>query len=155
MLHVRASPPGGGVCEAGALSPWRVASAQAARGPLAAHQYAGPRLLCPVDGSALGSLSKSDVAVALSDVPASAAVYAECGSQASAERKARGAEETGAMTGTLALLLGWEVAKPWRLACADVDRASGVCARISRGRRNAAGRPCGHCRPTHAACRVW
>ncbi len=32
------------------------------------------------------------------------------------------------MTDTRALLLGWEVAKPWRLACADVDRASrGVC----------------------------
>lgn len=36
------------------------------------------------------------------------------------------------MTDTLALLLGWEVAKPWRLACADVDRASRVCARTSR-----------------------
>jgi acyl-CoA reductase-like NAD-dependent aldehyde dehydrogenase len=42
------------------------------------------------------------------------------------ERKARVAQAVDAMTehrDTLALLLVWEIGKPWKLACADVDRA--------------------------------
>ncbi|MCW2621015.1 MAG: aldehyde dehydrogenase family protein, partial [Frankiales bacterium] len=42
------------------------------------------------------------------------------------ERKRRVAEAVGLMRehrDTLALLLVWEIGKPWRLACADVDRA--------------------------------
>ncbi len=42
------------------------------------------------------------------------------------ERKRRVAEAVAAMReqrDTLALLLVWEIGKPWRLACADVDRA--------------------------------
>lgn len=42
------------------------------------------------------------------------------------ERKSRVQAAVDAMQGerdTLALLLAWEIGKPWRLACADVDRA--------------------------------
>jgi acyl-CoA reductase-like NAD-dependent aldehyde dehydrogenase len=42
------------------------------------------------------------------------------------ERKRRVAEAVDELTvqrDTLALLLAWEIGKPWRLACADVDRA--------------------------------
>src|SRR6478672_9738999 len=46
------------------------------------------------------------------------------------ERKSKVQEAVDGMQGerdTLALLLAWEIGKPWRLACADVDRAlSGV-----------------------------
>ena len=45
-----------------------------------------------------------------------------------AERKAEVTAAVDAMADArddLALLLGWEICKPWRLACADVDRGLG------------------------------
>jgi len=83
-------------------------------------------LISPVDGSTLASLPKLDAAVALSAVQASAAEHAAWGEQPLAERKARvsaAVESLSDARDTLALLLCWEIGKPWKLACADVDRA--------------------------------
>ena len=52
-----------------------------------------------------------------------------------AERQARVTAALDALTDhrdLLALLLVWEIGKPWRLACADVDRASTACAGTPR-----------------------
>ncbi len=83
-------------------------------------------LISPVDGSTLVSLPKLDAAVALSAVAAAAAEHTEWGQQPLSERKARVTAAVDAMAearDTLALLLCWEIGKPWKLACADVDRA--------------------------------
>jgi acyl-CoA reductase-like NAD-dependent aldehyde dehydrogenase len=60
------------------------------------------------------------------------------------ERKAKVQEAVDGMQGerdTLALLLAWEIGKPWRLACADVDRAlDGVRWYLGEIERQIAGR---------------
>jgi len=80
----------------------------------------------PVDGAALAQLPKLDSQVALSAVHAAALEHAEWGEVPLGERSARvdaAVAAMGAARDTLALLLCWEIGKPWALACADVDRA--------------------------------
>ena len=80
----------------------------------------------PVDGTVLAQLPKLDGQVALSAVHAAALEHAEWGKVPLPERSARVTAAVDAMTearDTLALLLAWEIGKPWALACADVDRA--------------------------------
>lgn len=80
----------------------------------------------PVDGSAIigpPKLSASEVEAA---VKASVAQDQEWSRVPLSERKARVAEAlTGlrAQRDTIAQFLIWEIGKPWKLACADVDRA--------------------------------
>ncbi len=83
-------------------------------------------LISPVDGTVLAQLPKLDSQVALSAVHAAALEHEEWGRVALADRKGRVSAAVDAMTDardTLALLLTWEIGKPWALACADVDRA--------------------------------
>jgi len=80
----------------------------------------------PVDGTTLAQLPKLDSQVALSAVHAAALEHAEWGQVPLGERSARvdaAVAAMGAARDTLALLLCWEIGKPWALACADVDRA--------------------------------
>jgi acyl-CoA reductase-like NAD-dependent aldehyde dehydrogenase len=80
----------------------------------------------PVDGTVLARLPKLDGQVALSAVHSAALEHAEWGKVPLAERSVRVTAAVAAMTearDTLALLLAWEIGKPWALACADVDRA--------------------------------
>jgi acyl-CoA reductase-like NAD-dependent aldehyde dehydrogenase len=80
----------------------------------------------PVDGSVLTQLSRVSSAEALSAVRASVDAHREWAVVDLAERKARVTAAVDALSehrDLLALLLVWEIGKPWRLACADVDRA--------------------------------
>ncbi|HZM82033.1 MAG TPA: aldehyde dehydrogenase family protein [Candidatus Limnocylindrales bacterium] len=80
----------------------------------------------PVDGTTLGKLSRLDFAAAQAAVEHSARTHREWASTPLAERKARVNSALDLLTehrDLLALLLAWEIGKPWRLACADVDRA--------------------------------
>ena len=82
-------------------------------------------LLSPVDGSPLAEMGKVDPATAQHAVAAAADAHQAWGKVPYAERHARVSEAVEAMQGArdeLALLLAWEIGKPWRLACADVDR---------------------------------
>ncbi len=83
-------------------------------------------LISPVDGSELIGLPKLDPEHAGEAVQYAAKVHAEWGAVPLGDRKARVLAAVEAMTDArddLALLLCWEIGKPWRLACADVDRA--------------------------------
>ncbi len=83
-------------------------------------------LVSPVDGAELVGLPRVSAAQAQDAVAASAAQHREWASTPLAERRARVLAAVDAMTEAreeLALLLAWEIGKPWRLACADVDRA--------------------------------
>jgi acyl-CoA reductase-like NAD-dependent aldehyde dehydrogenase len=83
-------------------------------------------LVSPVDQSTLGYLSKIDEATALAAVAHAHAQHEEWAEVALADRKARVLGAVEAMTAVrddLALVLAWEIGKPWKLACADVDRA--------------------------------
>jgi len=83
-------------------------------------------VVSPVDGTVLVRLPKLDSHVALSAVATAADAHREWGHVPLAERKARVLAAVEAMSehrDTLALLLAWEIGKPWALACADVDRA--------------------------------
>lgn len=80
----------------------------------------------PVDGSDLIGLPTLDPEQASEAVRYAAHVHTEWGTVPLAQRKARVSAAVDAMTDAredLALLLCWEIGKPWRLACADVDRA--------------------------------
>jgi len=80
----------------------------------------------PVDGTTLTWLSRVDAETALVAVRQAARQHREWADTPLAERKARVTAAVDAMTAhrdLLALLLVWEIGKPWRLACADVDRA--------------------------------
>ena len=80
----------------------------------------------PVDGSTLISLSKVDAAVAAEAVQAAAGQHRRWSGVWLAERRARVLAAVDALQEhreLLALTLVWEIGKPWRLACADVDRA--------------------------------
>lgn len=83
-------------------------------------------LRTPVDGSPLTHLARVDAETATHAVRAATIAHREWAAVPLAERKARVAAAVEAMTGhrdLLALALGWEIGKPWRLAGADVDRA--------------------------------
>lgn len=82
-------------------------------------------LLSPVDGRPLLGLSKVDEQVAAGAVGAAAEQHREWAKTPYAERRQRVAATVDALTAVrddLALLLAWEIGKPWRLATADVDR---------------------------------
>jgi acyl-CoA reductase-like NAD-dependent aldehyde dehydrogenase len=87
-------------------------------------------LRTPVDGTLLGYLPRLDAEAAKLAVLASAAEHRTWAATPLAERRERvvGAlDELTERRDLLAMLLVWEIGKPWRLACADVDRAlSGV-----------------------------
>ena len=83
-------------------------------------------LISPVDGSELIGLPTLDPQQASEAVRYAADAHKEWGAVPLAERKARVSAAVQALTDAredLALLLCWEIGKPWRLACADVDRA--------------------------------
>lgn len=83
-------------------------------------------VVSPVDGSVVAQLPKLDGQVATSAVHAAAVEHAEWGRVPLDERRTRvlaAVEAMSAARDTLALLLSWEIGKPWALACADVDRA--------------------------------
>jgi acyl-CoA reductase-like NAD-dependent aldehyde dehydrogenase len=91
-------------------------------------QDAGERspMITPVDQTGIGQLSKVDEPIALKAVAAAHQQHHEWAKVPLADRKARVGAAVEAMAGIrddLALLLAWEIGKPWRLACADVDRA--------------------------------
>src|SRR6266542_2727448 len=84
------------------------------------------RLVSSVDGTVLATelmLSTDQAAASVSHAHTEHRDWREV---PLADRAARVAAAVDAMTGArdlLALLLAWEIGKPWRLACADVDRA--------------------------------
>ncbi|MEH0830257.1 aldehyde dehydrogenase family protein, partial [Micromonospora sp. CPCC 205714] len=80
----------------------------------------------PVDNTVLVNLPRLDADTARAAVAHAAAAHRDWAATPLAERKARVTEALDALTAhrdLLALLLVWEIGKPWRLACADVDRA--------------------------------
>jgi acyl-CoA reductase-like NAD-dependent aldehyde dehydrogenase len=80
----------------------------------------------PVDNTALVNLPRLDAASARAAVAAATAEHRAWAATPLPERKARvhaALAELTAHRDLLALLLVWEIGKPWRLACADVDRA--------------------------------
>ncbi len=83
-------------------------------------------LTTPVDGTAIAKLSRLDASEALAAVRYAAQTHQQWAATPLAERKERVVAALDALTehrDLLALLLVWEIGKPWRLACADVDRA--------------------------------
>jgi acyl-CoA reductase-like NAD-dependent aldehyde dehydrogenase len=84
----------------------------------------------PVDGTVLIDLPRIDADTAKRAVRSAADEHRRWAATPLAERKARVSAALDALTehrDLLALTLVWEIGKPWRLACADVDRAlSGV-----------------------------
>lgn len=83
-------------------------------------------LVTPVDQTVLGQLSKIDEQTALAAVAHAHEQHNEWAQVSLADRKYRVLAAVEAMTAVrddLALVLAWEIGKPWKLACADVDRA--------------------------------
>ena len=83
-------------------------------------------LLTPVDGTRLGTQHRMDVEGAQRAVTAAADAHREWSAVLLADRQARVRGAVEALQEhryLLALLLAWEIGKPWKLACADVDRA--------------------------------
>ncbi|ROT33066.1 aldehyde dehydrogenase family protein [Micromonospora sp. HM5-17] len=79
----------------------------------------------PVDGTAIAGPPRLDAATATAAVRAAADAHRDWARVPLAERKARVSATLDALTAhrdLLALLLVWEIGKPWRLATADVDR---------------------------------
>lgn len=79
-----------------------------------------------IDGSPIAGTPKIDQAEALEAVAACVDDHKRWVDVPLAERKAKVTAAVDAMTEhreLLAMLLVWEIGKPWRLACADVDRA--------------------------------
>jgi acyl-CoA reductase-like NAD-dependent aldehyde dehydrogenase len=80
----------------------------------------------PVDGSPIAGPPRLDAATARQAVRAALDQHRTWRHVPLAERRARVTAALDALTehrDLLALLLVWEIGKPWRLACADVDRA--------------------------------
>ncbi|NGM11632.1 aldehyde dehydrogenase [Verrucosispora sp. CWR15] len=80
----------------------------------------------PVDNSVLVKLARLDAAAAHDAVIHAGTAHATWAGTPLAERRSRVIDALDALTAhrdLLALLLVWEIGKPWRLACADVDRA--------------------------------
>lgn len=79
----------------------------------------------PVDQSAIAGPPKVDHQTAIDAVSDAARQHAAWGKVELDERKVR---VSAALAGlriardTIAMLLAWEIGKPWKLACADVDR---------------------------------
>ena len=97
----------------------------------------------PVDGTPIQGPPQVDRATAAGAVEAAVRQHAEWSKIDLAERKARVTAALDALTAhrdLLALLLVWEIGKPWRLACADVDRGPRRRALVRRGDRPAARR---------------
>jgi acyl-CoA reductase-like NAD-dependent aldehyde dehydrogenase len=83
-------------------------------------------LRTPVDGTVLTHLPRLDAEKAKLAVRFAADEHRTWAATPLAERVARVEAALAALTDArdlLALLLVWEIGKPWRLACADVDRA--------------------------------
>jgi acyl-CoA reductase-like NAD-dependent aldehyde dehydrogenase len=79
----------------------------------------------PVDQRPLAMLDSTDLETAREAVLESAEAHAVWRETPLAERKERVVEAVDLMTDLrddIALLLAWEIGKPWKLACADVDR---------------------------------
>ncbi len=80
----------------------------------------------PVDGSPIQGPPRIDHDDAVAAVVQAANEHKPWGAVDLDERKAKvkaAVDEMRVHRETLALLLVWEIGKPWRLACADVDRA--------------------------------
>jgi acyl-CoA reductase-like NAD-dependent aldehyde dehydrogenase len=80
----------------------------------------------PVDGTVLTTLSRVDGGTAADAVAAAAAQHRRWARTPLDERRTRVVAALDALTAhrdLLARTLVWEIGKPWRLACADVDRA--------------------------------
>jgi acyl-CoA reductase-like NAD-dependent aldehyde dehydrogenase len=80
----------------------------------------------PIDGSAIQGPPRVDAEQAAAAIAWAARDHKAWGGVDLDERKARVSAAVAEMRThreTLALLLVWEIGKPWRLACADVDRA--------------------------------
>ena len=80
----------------------------------------------PVDGTVIPGPPRIDHDTALEAVAQAARQHKEWSATDLDERKqgvASAVADMRAHRDTLALLLAWEIGKPWRLACADVDRA--------------------------------
>ncbi|MEZ0091461.1 aldehyde dehydrogenase family protein [Streptacidiphilus sp. EB129] len=80
----------------------------------------------PVDGHPIPGPPRVDLAEAATAVDFAIAEHRGWSATPLDERKARVAAAVEALAGQrdlLAMLLVWEIGKPWRLACADVDRA--------------------------------
>ena len=80
----------------------------------------------PVDNTVLVNLPRLDAEAARAAVAFAAAEHRDWAATGLADRKARVVEALDELTrhrDLLALLLVWEIGKPWRLACADVDRS--------------------------------
>jgi acyl-CoA reductase-like NAD-dependent aldehyde dehydrogenase len=79
----------------------------------------------PVDGSAISGAPRLDKETATEALAGAVDEHKAWQEVPLDERKRRVAEAVAAMRehrDTLAYLLVWEIGKPWRLACADVDR---------------------------------
>ena len=79
----------------------------------------------PVDGSPIPGPPRVDHDTAVVAVAQAASAHKSWSATDLDERKARVSAAVTAMRANrdlLALLLSWEIGKPWRLACADVDR---------------------------------
>jgi acyl-CoA reductase-like NAD-dependent aldehyde dehydrogenase len=100
--------------------------------------------ITPVDGSAIQGPPRIDHDDAVTAVAQAAGEHKAWSEVDLDERKARvlhAVELMEAERETLALLLVWEIGKPWRLACADVDRAlDGVRWYLGEIERQLAGR---------------
>ncbi|MBP6832265.1 MAG: aldehyde dehydrogenase family protein [Deltaproteobacteria bacterium] len=96
-----------------------VAGQWVASGEVAPHQLS-------IDGSQIAGPPLIDEPEAQRAIAAATAAHREWGRVSLDERRARVAKAVELLSGQrelLALLLVWEIGKPWRLACADVDRA--------------------------------
>ena len=79
----------------------------------------------PVDGTSIQGPPQVEQATAAAAVDAAVRQHDEWGKVELDERKERvtaAVDMMAAHRDLLALLLVWEIGKPWRLACADVDR---------------------------------
>ena len=79
----------------------------------------------PVDGSSIQGPPQVDRATAAAAVDAAVGQHAEWAKVELDERRERVSNAVDLMAAQrdlLAMLLVWEIGKPWRLACADVDR---------------------------------
>ncbi|WP_406067528.1 aldehyde dehydrogenase family protein [Micromonospora sp. NBC_01638] len=80
----------------------------------------------PVDNTVVINLPRLDADSTRAAVAYAAAAHRAWAQTPLGDRKARVCDALDALTAhrdLLALLLVWEIGKPWRLACADVDRA--------------------------------
>lgn len=83
-------------------------------------------MVTPVGGTPTTALPKVDAGTAQSAVAAAADAHRDWLKASLAERRSRVTAAVDALADArddLAPLPAWEIGKPWRLACADVDRA--------------------------------